>query len=223
MFLPVRRPQSSYVRSFRPKIKQPLRPKSSATILGSHDDSSSSTSSLKDGETKNDFDQITPNIIDKLGEGEDKDFKLSQPGPFDIVKEAEKPKAESDEDEGEESNSEEEEVDGDIDKDEEVVPKKSRGKDPVHSADEVFDESGYRIREPPDFDLPPEDLDVDDMRGRFSYHTSNMRRRKRQDSLPDALSHPWCHMDLLGLSESKDWRKEVRKVPEGMEEDVMDR
>ncbi|XP_072013435.1 uncharacterized protein [Amphiura filiformis] len=219
-----KRPQSSFVRSFRPKIKRPPRPKSSAAILGRDDSSSCSSSSTKDEDArKNDFDHITPEVIEKLAKGEDKDFRESQPGPFDIVNEAEKPKAAESEDEHSCDDGEVGDDEDYTDDEGNLVKRKSHRNETVDHDDDVFvDESGYRIREPPDFDLSPEDLDVDDSSGQFSYNSSNMRRRK-QDMIHEPLSHPFCHMDLLGLSEFKNWKKELKKVPEGLEEDLMDR
>ncbi len=221
MLLHFRRPQSSYVRSFRPKVKRPPRPKSSATILGRDDSSSCSSSSKGDDSRKNDFDHISPNVIEKLADGEDKDFRASQPGPFDIVREVEKPKAPESEDEhsgDEDDDCNESDGRGSDDGGDEVKRQSPR----KHTDDDdVFDdELEYRIREPPDFDLSPDDLNIED--SRFSFNSTNMHR-KRQDSLQEPLSHPFCHMDLLGLSEFKNWKKELKKVPEGLEEQVMDR
>ncbi|XP_022092028.1 uncharacterized protein LOC110980045 [Acanthaster planci] len=81
----------------------------------------------------------------------------------------------------------------------------------------------YRVRTPPNFDLPPEDLDVDNYRGMFRYHSSSAGKKK-QDPFPEALSKPYCYLDLLELSLLKeDWRHAIRAVPDGVEEKLIDR
>ena len=203
-----RRPQSSFVRPTQPKVTHRQRPKSSHILGYSLSSSTSSLSSsvrdevdlnVEECDLKGNFDEVNPKVIEKLAEGEDKDFVKSQPGPFDIVRETEKPKPESeDEEEEEEESSEEEEV-GD------------------------YDEEAYQRRPTPSLDLPPEQLDIEDFQGQLGYyHTSNMPKKK-QPKHPDPLRAPWCHMDLLSLSEMRNWRREIKMVPEGDEEHVMER
>lgn len=57
----------------------------------------------------------------------------------------------------------------------------------------------------------------------FEYRSSNASSPE-PDPFPEALSEPYCYMDLLELSQEKDWRQAVRKVPEERNvELIMDR
>ncbi|XP_071786045.1 uncharacterized protein [Asterias amurensis] len=146
------------------------------------------------GRATSEFDQLTPKMIGALSDGKQRTLDQSQLGPFDIIANEAKPEIlEVGEDQS------------DTDDEESEMPRH------------------YRVRPPPDFDLPAEDMDIHDIRGRFQ-HRSSSAGKKKQEPYPEPLSEPYCYFDLLELSLLKeDWRHAVRTVPDGIEAQLIDR
>ncbi|XP_033114429.1 uncharacterized protein LOC117114920 [Anneissia japonica] len=199
-----RRPHSTTVLS-RQRIKLGKRPHSTTgTRLCYHQYS--------------DSDRLTPDIIGALSEGEMTDRAKEFPGPFDIVARDSKPC---------ESESERFiEYDPDLEKREILEVKKLEEEDlskkeMVEKMFEYEDEDEVLERHKSLAAMIPEEVDEDEVI--FDYRGFSAPYKPQAD-YAEALSEPFCHMDLLELSLlDKDWRTVMRKMPENDELAIIER
>ncbi|XP_071497834.1 uncharacterized protein [Diadema antillarum] len=215
------RPKSHMVSSRRRRLSPPPRPHSTLGMA----------TNLSDVRR---FDQLSPNVIHQLqGDGEygredgtslDGECSL---GPYDIVNDDYK-LDESDSDLGVS-----EDLHSLVSDEVEQSERRSIGSMDMDSSEdeEEIRERMERMRRHREkmkkklmrLDLPPEVLsgNIDCM---FPYSGSSAAKKKRQDPFADALSEPYCHMDLLELSMmDKDWRTIIRTAPDADDAALMER
>lgn len=191
------RPKSHDVRSPRRCVVPPRRPKSSLP---------------PSDRGKDNFDHLSSNIMGKLVGDANENQEPEFSGPFEIVAKGfyQQLSDSSDSEDGIDLNA--------------VTPPHN----PYSTTDlenlrwERFrQEKQYMEKKLLGVRLLPEVFNPED--SMFEYRTSNASSPEL-DPFPEALSEPFCYMDLLELSAEEDWRKAVRKVPEELEEElIMDR
>lgn len=208
------------VTSKRNKLNPPPRPHSSTPT-----------------QSKGHFDHLSPGIIGHLrgeainaeGAGDAPSTSNDQNlGPFDIVKDEYKLGMESEESLDDRILSADDSEDEEYD----VRSNSMRSIDMDSSEDEIeINDRIEKIRNHREkmqrklmrLDLPPEVLtgDIDCM---FPYSGSTASRKKKQEPFAEALSVPYCHMDLLELSMlDKDWRTIIRTAPDKDDAVLMER
>ncbi|XP_041453861.1 uncharacterized protein LOC121407031 [Lytechinus variegatus] len=214
------RPKSHLVTSKRNRLHPPPRPHSSI-----------STSTRSKGH----FDHLSPGIIGHF-QGEEEGQKETplaggdqNLGPYDIVKDEYKFGSDSEESDDRTLATEDFR---DEDDDDDVGNHSMGSMDMDSSEDEMeINERIERIRTHREkmqrklmrLDLPPEVLtgDIDCM---FPYSGSTASKKKKQEPFAEALSAPYCHMDLLELSMlDKDWRTIIRTAPDKDDAILMER
>ncbi|PIK47730.1 hypothetical protein BSL78_15399 [Apostichopus japonicus] len=193
------RPQSHNVRTMRRRIVAPGRPKSSQ---------------LSSEKQQGNYDYLSPKVLGKFVADMEETESQEGLGPFEIV-------AKGYLRQFTEVSESEEDDDDEVDYSKEARNQYSTTDLENLKWDRFRQEKEYMQKKLLGVRLLPEVFNPED--SLFEYRSSNASSPE-PDPFPETLSEPYCYMDLLELTQEKDWRQAVRKVPEEKDvELIMDR